>query len=517
MDFAEPTLSTYINFSLALLVLPLWYMKMTRGVLFYLYLWQLKEYHIGRFIDHFRTAKGKSLISNKFVLVKLALLILAIPALILLLYVSEAVKSFYDIWKRRLKRPVHTKKTFLLIAVFHIILLFPVGIFFVMLNQGVVAPITSLRTLLVLDLLTPVIVSAVVLGLQPFTVLARNRILSKAKAKRARLQNLKVIGITGSYGKTSTKEFLAHILGQKYTVLKTPEHQNSEVGVAHTILGSLTNEHEVFVCEMGAYNKGGIKLLADIAKPQIGILTGINEQHMATFGSQENIIEAKFELIESLPKDGVAILNEDSVRVKNEKLRIKKYSEKLKKVIWSSSKDVDWKIDVQGKHHMENIALAAAAAKELGMSKEEIVKATETMPMGGMQVKRGVNGVAVIDSIYSANPDGVIADLDYLSLYKGKKVVIMPCLIELGKASKEVHKKIGEKIAQVCDLAIITTKEHFDDIKEGANQSDKVVYMDSVQNILGKIKSFASEGAILMEGGKESAVQRQLLAALKND
>ena len=89
--------------------------------------------------------------------------------------------------------------------------------------------------------------------------------------------------------------------------MKTKEHQNSEVGISQCILNDLEPKHQIFICEMGAYNRGGIKLLASIAKPKIGILTGINEQHLATFGSLENIIKTKYEVIESLPSDGLAI------------------------------------------------------------------------------------------------------------------------------------------------------------------------------------------------------------------
>ena len=134
-------------------------------------------------------------------------------------------------------------------------------------------------------------------------------------------------------------------------------------------------------------------------------------------------------------------------------------------------------------------------------------------------------GATIIDSTYSANPDGVIADLEYLSLYDGKKILIMPCLIELGYASKEVHKRIGEKIGEVCDLAIITTEECFQDVQDGASlpssragdQGEKeVLFIKNSQDILRKIEEFTKEGegTVLLEGGKESAVQRQLSKAL---
>ena len=133
--------------------------------------------------------------------------------------------------------------------------------------------------------------------------------------------------------------------------------------------------------------------------------------------------------------------------------------------------DVDgvvFQVPTYGGHNIENLLLAIVVAKEMGMSLQEIAKAAHTMPLSlsAIHVERISSGSTIIDSTYSANPDGVIADLDYLSLYKGKKALIMPCLIELGSAAKEAHKKIGKKAVEICDLVVITTKEHFENIKE---------------------------------------------------
>jgi len=532
----EPGFSLYTVFFLALLTLPLWYIRMTRGILFYLYLWQLKEYHIGRFIDHFRTGKGKSLIVNKIVLVKLVLLIVTVPALVLVLYGLEAAKAFYDIWRKQLRGPVRTQKTLVLLVVSLGALTFLSSVFFLALGEGLFSLSGFARTVLAIDLLTPVIVSAIVLGLQPFTVLARKRILQQAREKRKGFPNLKVIGITGSYGKTSTKEFLTHILSQKFQVLKTPEHQNSEVGVANTILRSLTDEHDIFVCEMGAYNKGGIKILADITKPDVGIVTGVNEQHLATFGSMENLLSAEGgeELIRALPKHGVAIINGGSEKLRNHMPNLKKANPDVrwigttedivaqglkveKERVSFTVQKTRFEVPTHGGHNSENLLLAIAAANEMGMSLEEIAQACSNMSaeLSAMKLRQGKGGLRIIDSIYSANPDGVIADLEYLKLWEGKKIIVMPCLIELGKASKEVHKRIGEKIADICDLAIITTRECFEDVKEGA-KGKEVLFLENSHEILGKIEELTknSEGAVLLEGGKESRVQRQLIHSL---
>ena len=436
--------------------------------LFWLWLWQLKEYHMGRFLAHFK--EGQAL--------------------------KKILSSFW-----RLKYPKFTKK---------ITIIFLAGIFLALclIFKGYYFSIFSLI------IVTPLL-------FQIPTVIWRKRYLQKARRKRAKFLNLKVVGITGSYGKTSTKEFLAHILGQKFHVLKTPEHQNSEVGISNTILRSLTDEHDIFVCEMGAYNKGGIKLLADIVKPQIGIVTGVNEQHLATFGSMENLLSAEGgeELVKALPKDGVAIVNGGSLKLKEHISALKKANGNVKFIVGTEDIQAEnikvekenisfevagtkFRISVCGGHNAQNLLLAIAAAREMGMGLEEIARACETITpdLGALKIKKGINGATIIDSTYSANPDGVIADLEYLSLYEGKKILIMPCLIELGKASKDAHKRIGEKIEEVCDLAIITTKEHFEDLKHGANQSDKVVYMENTQEILEKIKSSVKgDDAILLE------------------
>jgi len=273
----------------------LWLIRETKAVLFWLYLWQLKEYHIGRFIDHFRTYKGRKLLLNKVLILKLFLIPFFLSSCsffvgeiaLLIIYVLETVKFFYDLVSKKIKKPLLTVKTVFLIIISIIFLISFLVIFFYRKDL--------ILSLLIFDILTPFIVSGIVLIFQPITVLLRNRIIKKAKEKRKGLNNLIVIGITGSYGKTSVKEFLYEVLKTKYNVLKTEKHQNSEIGISQCILNDLNSEHEVFIVEMGAYGVGDIKPLVDNIKTKIGMLTGINEQYMALFGSQENIIKAKYE------------------------------------------------------------------------------------------------------------------------------------------------------------------------------------------------------------------------------
>jgi len=269
-------------------------------------------------------------------------------------------------------------------------------------------------------------------------------------------------------------------------------------------LDELSLSHEIFVVEMGAYNRGGIKLLCGIAKPQIGILTGINEQHMALFGSQENIIKGKFELIESLPKDGIAFFN-----AKN-KYCLELYQKtKIKKKLYGQ------KTKTAG---LENLEGAKAVAKELGMTEQEILRACEKFKdsLPGIKIKKGRNDLDIIDASYSANPHGVIAHLDYLKTRLGKKIIIMPCLIELGSASKRVHQEIGQKIAEVCDWAIITTKDKLKEVKEGVAEkgmkADNIFFIEKPEMIFEKVKVLSSPGdTILLEGRVPQSLINKLI------
>ncbi len=485
----------------------LWLIVFAKKLFFWVYLWQLKEYHIGRFLDHFQTSKGKRLIFNYLLFVKILALLgiffsarlgfaqikLGLVYFVGVIFFVEAMFALRSVLRRTLKRPVLTRKTTIILSTglsVEVLVLFAL-----FLLEFKVTRFTF--SLLFLDILAPLVFSLLVLAYQPLAVILRNRLIKMAKYKRARFKKLLVIGITGSYGKTSTKEFLATILAERFKVLKTKEHQNSEVGISQCILDELWPEHEIFVCEMGAYNRGGIKLLCDIARPKIGILTGINEQHMATFGSQENIIKAKYELIESLPAEGTAFFN-----VNNQYCVDLYQKTKINKVLYG-----------QGARSAEeeNLAGAKAVARLLGLSETEIDRGCQKIEpwQTGRRVKKGVNGIDVIDATYSANPTGVIADLEYLEKWSGKKVIVMPCLIELGKASKEVHRKIGRKIAEVCDLAIITTKDRFGEIKEGAGE--KAVFIENPDKIVEKIKSFCQSGDVIL---LESRVPRQIIEKL---
>ncbi len=538
-------LSALISF-----ILPFWLVRNTKNILFWVYLWQLKQYHRGRFFDHFRTEKGKKLLFQPFQIFKIGLVIVSIfsflflsaeyllflPLILFLIYFLESLLYFKGLFAKKTKYPVLTKKTvFLVIVIVLITLFYP---FFVWLFVNNISWFSFV--FLIFDIFLPLIVSAVVLLFQPLADFYRLSLQKKAKEKINKLKNITIIAITGSYGKTSTKEYLTTILSKKFKVLSTKEHQNTEIGIPQCILNDLKPEHKIFIVEMGAYDKGTIKRICDFVKPEIGIVTGVNEQHLALFKSMDSLLSAEGgrELLECLPKDGLIIVNGENKHCqdlyKEAKIRklIYSFSEKSdisvkninieKESVSFSAKTQDgetqdFKAKVFGKHNILNLLASILVAKELGVSLKEIAQASEkiTTKQFSFKIMRNSRGLNIIDSTYSANPDGVIADLDYLKIYPGKKIIIMPCLIELGKAAKEIHYRIGKKIAEVCDLAIITSKECFEFIKEGAVKNgfkeDNIVFISDANLILGKTKSFCgSNDTILLEGRLSEPVINKL-------
>ena len=516
------------------LILFFWYQIVVKKIFLWLYFWQLKEYRIDRFLEGFKTKKGKNLLFNFLNFSKIFLFLISFFSFSLFFfflfffYLLESLKTFKDLLQLKIKVPVFTKKIILL-TFFSFSFYFFFPLFFFEKEK------IFILILLILDILTPIFVSFLILFFQPFVALIKWIICQKAIRKIKDFKNLITIGVVGSYGKTSTKEFLHFILSKKFPALKTKLHQNNEMGISQTILNELKKEYKFFVCEMGAYKKGEIEFLCKIVKPKIGIITGINPQHLSLFGSFENLIfgEGGKELIKSLPQDGLVIFNgnnEICLKIfKETKIRKKivfkgkggKIENNLQADLWAEnikvekefvsfsifSKDGDFakfKINLLGEHNVENILLASCCAKEFGFKLKEIseiCKDLKPLPHQ-MELKKTKNKINLIDSTYSTNINAIFSHLDYLKVWEKKKIIVMPCLIELGKESKKVHQKIGEKIGKICDLAIITSKDFFEQIKKGAKKRE-IFYFDSENPnlIFQKLKNFCQkDDVILLEG-----------------
>jgi len=474
-----------------------WFAHILRRTLFFNYFFQLKEYRLDRFLEEAK--RKKEIVFSKYFYLGLIVILLSLIShlFVTVLYALLFLYSVYLLYKKKWQFPVFTKKMILWLG---LTIVLEIILFFIF---------TSVYFVLALEILFPLFIFLSLLIIQLFVIFAKKRIIKKAKIKRKEFKNLKVIGITGSYGKTSIKEILYRLLKNKYKVAKTDKHTNTEMGVAKTVLN--LEDADIFICEMGAYKRGEIKAICDIVKPEIGILTGINEQHLALFGNQENIIKGKYELIESLPENGLAIFNGENkycveLFEKTNKKKLKyNFIENIEVGKYGSKFVIDgnkFEIKLLGKHNALNILGAIEIALELGISLEECAKICNELEreLGGMVLRKGVGELNIIDSSYSSNPDGVISALEYLNLWEGKKAIIIPGLIELGFASVEVHKRIEENILKVCDLAITTKKGVF----------EKIDFVSSPDQIIQKLKDI---DVVLLEG----RISKGIINSIIND
>lgn len=314
---------------------------------------------------------------------------------------------------------------------------------------------------------------------------------SKAIKKLKEMSNMEVVGITGSYGKTSTKNVVYEILDSNFNVFKTPENFNTPYGLMISINEKMDRYNDYFIAEMGACKKGDIKELCDFVKPKYGIVTSIGLAHLETFGSEENILRTKFELIESLPSDGIGVLNIDdhkqcSYRIKNNC-----------KVVWIGidNKDADYlatdiKMDYQGmsfklkmkdkkekysfktkllgRNNIYNILDGLALGIELGMNIDVLQHAVENLEAVEHRLSmKNYYNVTLIDDAYNSNPSGAKMALEVLSMMPGKHIVVTPGMIEIGKKEDACNREFGQEIAQVCDEVILIGKEKTKAIYEG--------------------------------------------------
>ena len=344
---------------------------------------------------------------------------------------------------------------------------------------------------------------------------------SKAMNKINNMPNLKIIGITGSYGKTSCKRILGTILNYKYNALPTPKNLNTFNGIIMTINNYMDKFCEIFIAEMGAYVKGEIKRLCKLVRPKYGIITTIGTAHLESFGSQENIQEGKFELIESLPSDGFGILNGDdplqvSYKIKN-KVRIiwigidnkdadvralniecSGNGTSFDVVLKGDDKKYHFETKLLGRHNVYNILSAIACGLEFGLDMDELVNAVKIVkPVEHrLEIKR-LGNFYQIDDAYNSNPIGAKNACNILGMMPGYKIVVTPGMIELGEKEDELNKILGEQIAEVADLVILIGEKKTLPIREGLLtkkfDKEKIIVFNDVRDAFPYIGKIANE------------------------
>lgn len=376
-----------------------------------------------------------------------------------------------------------------------------------------------------LYLLSPVLMIAANFINKPIEKGVNRHFINDAKRILKECPDLTVVGITGSYGKTSMKFYLNTLLKAKYNVLMTPESYNTPMGVVMTIRGSLKATHEIFICEMGAKKVGEIKEICDIVNPKHGIITSIGPQHLETFKTLENVKSTKFELCDALPEDGMLFLNGDDENVIGYNNRKNAITYSMKNGDYTafdisvSEKGTSFSVKAPdgdvgnfttkliGTHNVLNITGAIAAAHFLGVTMKELkaqVRKLECVPHRLQLLDKG--NALVIDDAYNSNPSGTKAALDTLSLITGFKILVTPGMVELGEKQDECNFEFGRNAAKVCDYVILVGKRQTESIKRGLEKEnypeEKTFVADDISEALTKayfVNTHEQKRIILLE------------------
>ena len=335
-----------------------------------------------------------------------------------------------------------------------------------------------------------------------------------AKYKRS-LYNIPVIAVTGSVGKTSTKDIIASVVSQKYKTLKTEGNNNNNIGLPLTILK--LKDHEALVVEMGMNHFGEISLLTNIAKPTLAVITNIGTSHIGNLGSRENILKAKLEILEGMKIPRVIINNDNDLLHKwyeenKEKIEIHTYGinnssdviaekielgeEKSKFVVKTSSEKVNIDVPVGGEHFVYNALCGFMVGKVLGLTAKEIQNGISKFELTKkrMDIRVLKNGATLINDSYN---ESMKASLKYLSSRTDlRKIAVLGDMLELGDFSKELHEKVGEEVANDNIDVLICRGEFAKNIISKANKNKKTqcILLQNNEEILSKLQEILKEG-----------------------
>lgn len=316
--------------------------------------------------------------------------------------------------------------------------------------------------------------------------------IAEAEAILADMPNLKIVGITGSYGKTTTKHYLQRILSQQYETLMTPGSYNTTLGVVRTIREMLRPYHEVFIVEMGAKQPDDIAEICRLVHPQNGIITAVGPQHLESFKTIETVQATKFELADALPANGLIVINNDFEMIANrpvDNCRCLRYAVSHPEGADYVAEDIAYSpagtiftvrrtsdghsmrlsTRLVGECNISNILAAVVMALDMGVSEEKIAFAVAQIEQveHRMSIKRIPGGLTIIDDAFNSNPVGSAMALDVLASMPGKRILITPGMIELGERQYELNAAFGRKAAQCCDVAIVVGEYNRNAITDG--------------------------------------------------
>jgi len=581
-----------------------------RGLLQNLYLWQVKEYRFDRFLSHFRFEKDYSHVGTLLWFMKVALLIVGILYLlfpgagylsfsfviIFILYFLHLEWFLLELARKRLVRPrFRSSRNIIILTVVLIVIFLLYGrilwwlaqfdysnidststttriteIFEVFNNSSsggqavipllnLVAALALLGTLVV-DLLVPIWVMVLVFITSPIAKISRLRIINKARNIIAgRGDNLRIIGITGSYGKTTTKELIYEILSKKYKTEKTLENRNTAVGIAQSIISQIKPDTEIFVAEMGSYKTGEIKEATKVVPLDIALITALTQQHLSLFGSKENLFAAKYELIEGLKENGIAVFNgndESCIKMatKTDKKKIfyyqllssqdaqnepeqLSYKDTQQPTTQNSNENLylnrvvdigdllevdltyqnikySFKAPLKESRFALNLMAAMAVCLQVGMNIDEVIAAVGNLETQNnyLGISKAINDSQVINDGKTSNVAGFQLALSFLNKKaQSKKWVMTQGIIELGSEKSAEYKTLAESICEKAN-GLITNDRDLLEVVKILKPGFQVIQVGSIHDFANAYKFNVAQGdTVLIEGVFPGNILNQII------
>ena len=363
-----------------------------------------------------------------------------------------------------------------------------------------------------------------------------------AKYKRSLYKDLKIVAVTGSVGKTSTKDIIANVLSQKYKTLKTEGNYNNHIGVPLTLM-SLEN-HEVAVIEMGMNHLGEISLLSNIAKPNLCVITNVGTAHIGILGSRQNILKAKLEILDGNEEKEIVINNDNDLlnefcKNSDEKINTITYGIDEKSKVYATNikeneedstftcniddESFQVKVPVAGRHFIYNALCAAAVGNKLGLTNDEIKRGIETFKLTKKRMDIDVleNGAKIINDSYNASFESMKASLENLSRYTGRKIAVLGDMFELGDYSEELHSKVGLEVSKNNIDILICAGENAKFIvksaKENGMNENNIFYFSSKEEILEKLKEIINKDDVILFKASNGMKFFEIVSALKGE
>ena len=356
-----------------------------------------------------------------------------------------------------------------------------------------------------------------------------------AKLKRSKY-NIPVIAVTGSVGKTSTKDIIYSVVSQKYNTLKTQGNMNNHIGMPMTILG--LKNHEALVVEMGMNHLGELSKLTNIAKPTIAVITNIGTAHIGNLGSRENILKAKLEILEGLDKSGVAIINNDNdllhrwqkeenefnvitYGINNQSTNMAKnisYNDNSSSYeLYPDNKNIE--VPVGGEAFVYNSLAAISVGKVLNIPIDSITQGIKKFELSKMRldVQKTEQGYTIINDCYNANYDSMKSAVEYLKATEGKrKIAVLGDMLELGEFSKELHEKVGKVVAENKIDILITVGNESKYIAQIAKESgiDKIYTFNNNKDAIDKLKKILAVDDVALVKASNSMNFKEIVNSL---